>query len=103
MAKRKRTNNDLQNTTHKTKDRVTRTPLKTGGELSHAWRQNRDCDYDKSSISAVILHTFIIVKAKSLWLPINDFNLTNRNNWFNDILVNTNPSSRNSWSLLSNY
>jgi hypothetical protein len=30
MAKRKRTNNDLQNITHTTKDRVTRTPLKTG-------------------------------------------------------------------------
>ena len=29
----KRTNNDLQNTTQKTKDRVTTTPLKTGGEL----------------------------------------------------------------------
>jgi hypothetical protein len=27
----KRTNNDLQNTTQKTKDRVTRTPLKLGG------------------------------------------------------------------------
>jgi hypothetical protein len=26
----KRTNNDIQNITHKTKDRVTRTPLKTG-------------------------------------------------------------------------
>ena len=26
---RKRTNNDLQNTTHKTKNRATRTPLKT--------------------------------------------------------------------------
>jgi len=35
MAKRKKvqkTNNDLQNTTHKTKDRETRTPLKTGCE-----------------------------------------------------------------------
>jgi len=31
--KDKRTNNDLQNITQKTKDRVTRTPLKTGGEL----------------------------------------------------------------------
>ena len=31
--KYKRTNNDLQNITHKTTDRVTRTPLKTGGEL----------------------------------------------------------------------
>jgi hypothetical protein len=35
MVKRekgKRINNDLQNITQKTKDRVTRTPLKTGGE-----------------------------------------------------------------------
>ena len=30
MAKGKGTNNDLQNITQKTKDRVTRTPLKTG-------------------------------------------------------------------------
>ena len=33
MNKRKRTNNDLQNITHKTKHRVTRTPLTTRGEL----------------------------------------------------------------------
>jgi hypothetical protein len=33
MAKRKMTNNDSQNTTQKTKDRATRTPTKTGGEL----------------------------------------------------------------------
>jgi hypothetical protein len=31
MAKRKRSNNDLQNTTQKTKDRATRTPLINGG------------------------------------------------------------------------
>jgi len=30
MKKDKRTNNDLQNITHETKDRVTRTPLQTG-------------------------------------------------------------------------
>jgi hypothetical protein len=69
MAKRKGTNNDLQNITHKTKDvRVIRTPLKTGGErrcyvritsscctsdtdhvnlvtnpvISHEWRQDRE-------------------------------------------------------------
>ena len=30
--KNERINNDLQNITHKTKDRVTRTPLKTRGE-----------------------------------------------------------------------
>ena len=29
MAKRKRTNNNLQNTAQKTKDRATQTPLKT--------------------------------------------------------------------------
>ena len=33
MGKRKRTNNDLQNITYKTKDRVTRTPPKTGDKL----------------------------------------------------------------------
>jgi hypothetical protein len=32
MAIRKMTNNGLQNITHKTKDRVTQTPLETGGE-----------------------------------------------------------------------
>jgi len=31
--KDKAKNNDLQNITYKTKDRVTRTPQKTGGEL----------------------------------------------------------------------
>ena len=30
MAKRKSTNNDLQNIAQKTKDRITRTPLKPG-------------------------------------------------------------------------
>ena len=33
MVKRKRTNNDLKNTTHKTNDRATRTPLATIDEL----------------------------------------------------------------------
>jgi len=33
MSKWKRTNNDLQNITQKTKDRATRTSLKTGAEL----------------------------------------------------------------------
>ena len=31
--KDKGTNNDLHNSTHKTKDQITRTPLKTRGEL----------------------------------------------------------------------
>ena len=33
QKKDKRTTHDLQNNTHKTKDQVTRIPLKTGGEL----------------------------------------------------------------------
>ena len=39
----KRTNNDLQNTTQKTNDRVTRTPLKIGGELRCYGRVGRSC------------------------------------------------------------
>ena len=38
IKKGKRTNNDLQHITHITKDRVTRTPLKTGGEPSYSGR-----------------------------------------------------------------
>ena len=46
MKKDKRTKNDLQNITHKAKDRVTtRTPLSIGGELR----------YSGSVISCVIL------------------------------------------------
>jgi hypothetical protein len=33
QKKDKRTNNDMQNITHKTKDRGTRTPLNIGGKL----------------------------------------------------------------------
>jgi hypothetical protein len=46
MAKKKkykRTNKDLQNITHKTKDRVTRTPLKTGVELRCSGRVGSSC------------------------------------------------------------
>ena len=39
----KRTNNELQNTTLKTKDGATRTQLKTGGELMCSERVNSSC------------------------------------------------------------
>jgi hypothetical protein len=39
----KRTNNDLQNITHKIKDRVARTPLKTWGELRCSRRVSSSC------------------------------------------------------------
>ena len=38
-----RTNNDLQNIANIIKDRVTRTPLKTGGELSFSGRVDSSC------------------------------------------------------------
>ena len=41
--KYKRTNNDLQNIHIKTKDRITRTPLKTGGELRCSGRVGSSC------------------------------------------------------------
>jgi hypothetical protein len=41
--KYKRTNNNLQNITYKTKDRVTRTTLKTGDELRCSGRVSSSC------------------------------------------------------------
>jgi len=46
MTKRKKGQKDKQQSTkhtHKTKDRVTRTPLKTGGELRCSGRVNSSC------------------------------------------------------------
>jgi hypothetical protein len=43
MAKRKRTNNDLQNTVLKTKYRAIRTPLKTESELRCPERVSSSC------------------------------------------------------------
>jgi hypothetical protein len=42
MAKRKSTNNDLQNITHKTKDLVTRTTLKTNNDLQNITHKTKD-------------------------------------------------------------
>jgi len=39
----KKTSNDLQNTTQKTKDRATRTPLKTGVKLMYFLRDSSSC------------------------------------------------------------
>ena len=43
MAKRKRTNNNLQNITQKTKYRATKISLKTGGELRCSGRVRNFC------------------------------------------------------------
>jgi hypothetical protein len=43
MAKRKRTNNDLQNITYKSTDRVKQTPLKIGDERRCCRRVSSTC------------------------------------------------------------
>jgi hypothetical protein len=69
--KDKRTNNDLQNITHKTKDRVTRTPLKTGGELRCSGRVSSSCS--TSGTRCVNLVTNEVIKISQVseldWLP----------------------------------
>jgi len=42
LTRRKRTNNNVQNTTHKTKDRATRTPLKTNNDLQNSIHKTKD-------------------------------------------------------------
>jgi hypothetical protein len=61
MAKRKRTNNDLQNITHKSKTRATRTPLKTGGELWCPGRISSSCS--TSGTRCVTLVTNPVIKS----------------------------------------
>jgi len=53
--KDKRTNNNLQNITHKSKDRITRTPLKTGGEHRCAGKVNSTCSTSGTHVSNIIL------------------------------------------------
>ena len=69
MDKRKRTNNDLENIIHKTNDRATRTPQKTGGDLR--------CSGWVSSSCSTIVTLRITVKWhqnhltwKSCWTPV---------------------------------
>ena len=49
--KGQRTNNDLQNITHKTKDLIIRTQLKTEGELMCSGRVRSSCS---TSVSGII-------------------------------------------------
>jgi hypothetical protein len=85
MPEEKKTNNNLQNTTQKTKDRARQTSLKTRGEprgsrrvgsscstsgtrcitlvtnlvMSHEWEKDLESAYDKCNISVVICDTDI--------------------------------------------
>ena len=62
MAKRKKdngTNNDLQNTTQKSKDRATRNPLKTGGELRCPEMVNSSCSTSDTRHILLVTNTVI--------------------------------------------
>ena len=56
----KRTNNDLQNITHKTKDRVTRTPLETGGELRCPGRVGSSCSTSDVRVAKLYCITALV-------------------------------------------
>ena len=57
--KYKRTNNDLQDMHIQTKDRVTRTPLKTGGQLRCTGRVDISCD--TRCVTLIVLKKTVIV------------------------------------------
>ena len=62
MAKRKkdkRTNNDRQSTKQKTKDRATRTPQKTEGELGHSGRVGSSCSTSDTRRVTVVTNPVI--------------------------------------------
>jgi hypothetical protein len=89
QTKRIRTNKNLQNITQKSKDRATRTPLKTGVNakctgrvrsrcstcgtsvvVDKSWRRKEpDCDYDKRKISSSFLVSSILLSKTSWYEP----------------------------------
>ena len=67
--KDKRTNNDLQNKTQKTKDRATRTPLKIGGDLGCLWIVSSSSSTCEIRRVAVKQHKHNLIW-KSCWTPV---------------------------------
>jgi hypothetical protein len=109
--------------TYKTKDRVTRTPLKTGSELRcpgmvgsscstsgtrhvslvknpviKSWMRKRPGLRQVEHIRGQLWHRYpIAVKQVMENFRSDDFNITKRNPWFSSFLVSSNPLSRKSW------
>ncbi len=69
MTKGKRTNNDLQNITQKTKDRATQFPIKTGGELRYPGWVSRYCSTCDTRRVTVKRHEYHLIW-KSCWTPV---------------------------------
>ena len=72
MAKRKGTNNDLQNTMRKTRDRVTRTQLKTRGDLMCSGMVSSSCSISDTCRVAlvtkqVISHEVLTKRGTNRW------------------------------------
>jgi hypothetical protein len=73
MTKRKKeTNNDLQSIAQKTKDRATRTPLETGGELICSGRVNRSSSCSTSGTRLVTQVTNPVISNKLCLLSTKD-------------------------------
>jgi hypothetical protein len=122
MTKRKKLQKDKQRSkkhTYKTKDRVTRTPLKTGGELRCSGRVSSSCSTSDTRrvnlvTNPVISHErgkdreVFTTSGTYLWSSVtqifhrgddcksDDFNLTKRNPLFSSFLVSSHPLSRKS-------
>ena len=62
----KDTNNDVQNVTKKTKDRATRTPLKTGGELGCSGRVISFCSTSDTRPVNLVTNSVIVVNEERI-------------------------------------
>ena len=78
MIKRKRTNNDLQYITQKTKDRATRTPLKTGSELRCPRRASGSCSTSGTRRVTLVKHSVISDRIVITIVSFNFFFLFSR-------------------------
>ena len=104
--------------THKTKNRVTRTALKTGGELRCSGRLSSSCSTSGTRrvnivTNPVIRHEWgkdrvvfttggtcpwsFVTQIFHSGKPSHDFSLNKRNPWFSSFLVSSSPLSRKSW------
>ena len=129
MAKKKVQKDKQRSTkhTHKTKDRVTQTPLKTGGELrcsgrvsssystsgtrrvnlvtnavvSREWGKSGKCLRQVEHIRGHLWHIYSItvtqVMVATVKFPKWWLQLYQNDHWFSSFLVSNNPLSRKSW------
>ena len=75
----KRTNNDLQNITHKTKDRVTQTLLKAGGELMRSGRVSSSCSASGTRVAQSLF--FCVMSCRSFLIYLFFFIVFPESSW----------------------